>query len=211
MAIRYGNPVTQYLDDSGSPLVSGKLTFFATGTNTLLDTFVDINLSIPNTNPVILTAAGRLPNVFLQSASYKVILTDKDDVQIFERDPVGGELESGAFAIWNSLTIYSTNDIVEADTGDFYISIIENNVGNEPATSPAQWTQIKFVRVWNPNETYSTDDLVQASNGRLFVSAGNNNTNNDPTVDDISWNSATTLDIPSVITASALTFAFENF
>lgn len=210
MAIRYGNPVTQYLDDSGSPLVSGKLTFFATGTNTLLDTFVDINLSIPNTNPVILTAAGRLPNVFLQSASYKVILTDKDDVQIFERDPVGGELESGSFAEWNSLTIYSLNDIVEFDDR-FYISITNNNSGNQPDINPAQWSEIKLIGLWNPNEIYSINDLVQGSDGRLYVSAGNNNLNNDPTADDINWNSATTLDIPSVITASALTFAFENF
>lgn len=211
MAERYGNPVTQYLDDAGNPLISGKLFFFASGTNTALDTFADTNLSVANTNPVILTAAGRVPNIFLQSASYKVILTSSTDVQIFERDPVGAEGEAGNWAPFNSLTIYGKNDIIEALDGNFYISLTEANQGNDPLTSPANWTQIRLNFVYNTLQTYQTDDLVQASDSTLYVSLTDDNLGNDPTSDTINWKSASSLDVPDVILAAGHIFANQNF
>ena len=57
---RFGDLDTQYFDDAGDPLVNGKIYFYESGTTTLKGTFADINQSIPNTNPVILTAAGHV-------------------------------------------------------------------------------------------------------------------------------------------------------
>ena len=82
---RFGD-FDQYLDDAGDPLVEGKLYFYESGTTTPKTTFADINNSIPNTNPVLLSAAGRQPNIFFDGVA-KVILTDNDDVQIAVRDP----------------------------------------------------------------------------------------------------------------------------
>jgi hypothetical protein len=208
---RFGNPVSQYLDDAGDPLVNGKLYFYKTGTNTLQATYADINLSIANTNPVILDAAGRLTNVFLQNATYKVILTKNDDTQIWERDPIGGETALGNFSAWNSLTIYTLNDIVEASDGKFYISIANPNQGNDPTTSPANWTEIKFNQVWNSNQTYDVNDIVQGSDGTLYSALTGSNLNNDPVTDDISWQWASSLDIPDEILAAGYQFAYNNF
>ena len=36
---RYSTPITQYLDDAGNPLVGGKLTFYASGTENLQNTY----------------------------------------------------------------------------------------------------------------------------------------------------------------------------
>ena len=207
MAGRYGNPVTQYLDDAGNPLVSGKLFFFTTGTNTALDTFADINLTIPNTNPVILTAAGRIPNIFLQDASYKVILTDSDEVQIFERDPVGAETEVGNWSIFNSLQIYGVNDIVEGSDGNFYISLIEANQGNDPTTTPTAWSLIRLIVDYNSNETYQIGDLVTASDLTLYVSLVADNLNVDPTSGIVNWKPAATIPFDLALTqATALSF-----
>lgn len=211
MAERYGNPVTQYLDDAGDPLVEGKLFFFATGTTTDQDTFADINLTTANTNPVILTAAGRVPNIFLQSASYKVILTSADDVQIFERDPVGADTETGNWSIFNSLAIYGTNDIVEGSDGLFYISLTEANQGNDPTGDTTNWSQIQLTVVFNTNQTYAINDIVQGSDGTLYSSLTASNTGNDPTTDTTNWQSAASVEIPDVILAAGRTFAFQNF
>lgn len=208
---RFGNPVTQYLDDAGDPLVSGKLYFYKSGTNDPQNTYADINESIPNTNPVILTGAGRLPNVFLASASYKVILTSSDDVQIWERDPVGGESALGNFSPWNSLTIYGVNDIVEGSDGNFYISITEGNQGNDPTASPSDWTEIKFIRSWNTNETYDANRVAQGSDGLLYTSVVGSNQGNDPVTDPVNWKAAVGADIPDVILASGYTYAYNNF
>jgi hypothetical protein len=76
-----------YLDDNGDPLGGGKLSFFETSTSTPKNTYQEEAETTANTNPVILTAAGRQPDIFY-TGSAKIILTDSDDVQIEVRDPV---------------------------------------------------------------------------------------------------------------------------
>ena len=78
---RFGSIGKQYFDNSGYPLISGKLYFYESGTSTPKTTYADVNQSIPNTNPVILSAAGRQPNIFF-NGSAKVVLTDSNTVQI---------------------------------------------------------------------------------------------------------------------------------
>lgn len=187
---RFGMIGKQYFDAAGDPLIDGKLYFYDSGTNTDKDTFADVNQSIANTNPVILTGAGRQPNIFF-SGSARVILTDLDDVQIEVRDPEGGESEEGVFSPWNSITIYDVPDIVVGDDGLFYISLTNGNQDNDPVTDAVNWTQIKFIRVWNSNETYPIDQVVQGSNGLLYSSRTSSNINNNPTSDTINWKAAT--------------------
>lgn len=94
MASRFIAPVF----DAGSgvkPPDGAKLNFFETGTSTRKDTFNTAAPSTPpltaekNANPVIADANGVFPDIFI-SGTYKVILTDKNDVQVGfgEKDPV---------------------------------------------------------------------------------------------------------------------------
>ena len=75
------------LDNNGVPLGGGKLYTYIAGTTTPQQTFSDVNLTTPNTNPIILDAAGRAI-VFLDAKSYKLVLDDVNDVQIWTRDNV---------------------------------------------------------------------------------------------------------------------------
>ena len=85
---RFGSLDTQYFDASGEPLVNGKIYFYESGTTTPKTTYADINNAIPNTNPVLLDASGRQPNIFFEGVA-KATLTNNGDVQIVSRDPVG--------------------------------------------------------------------------------------------------------------------------
>lgn len=81
--------------DAGSgiqPKDGAKLSFFESGTSTDKDTFSDSALSTLNANPVIADSNGVFPDIFLEGGSYKVTLTDKNDVQVGfgEADPVEG-------------------------------------------------------------------------------------------------------------------------
>jgi hypothetical protein len=205
---RFGFIGNQYEDDAGAPLIEGKLFFFESGTTTAKDTFADVNLTILNTNPVILTAAGRQPNVFF-SGSARVMLTDSDDVQIEVRDPIGGESAEGSFNDWNALTIYNIPDIVVRNDL-FYISITDGNQDNDPATDTLNWTQVKFTRVWNTNETYSINALAQGSGGSVFKSTTNGNIGNDPETDAINWTGASAVDIPPIVKSASKIFAYRN-
>ena len=207
---RFGKIGDQYGDDARNPLIAGKLYYYESGTNTPKDTYKDVNLSILNTNPVLLSAAGRPPNIFFNGTA-KVILTDSDDVQIEERDPEGGDIAEGAFSSWNSLSIYNIPDIIVGSDNNYYVSITDGNQGNDPTTDLVNWTQVKFTRVWNANETYGLYALVQGSGGNIYKSTIANNLNNDPTTDLTNWTGATTATLSPVVRSSTKTFAYRNF
>jgi len=85
---QFNNPFIQHFDDIGKVLSGGKLTFFEDGSTTVLkNTFTDAGLTVPNTNPVILSQSGREPPIFLDG-TYRVTLQDRNNVQISERDSI---------------------------------------------------------------------------------------------------------------------------
>ena len=190
---------SQYFDDNGDPLISGLIDFFESGTTTRKTTYADIDQEIPNTNPVVLSAAGRMPNVFFDGTAKAILRTSAGD-QIEVRDPVGDESGGGQYELWSTLTTYSANSIVEGSDGAFYISLTGGNKGNDPTTDTTNWSKIILVRVWNTNETYPVDALAVASNGAIYKSLVVSNLGNDPISSSSEWKIA----IPSEITGQIL-------
>lgn len=100
MATRYTNPIVQLGNDDATDVGSGwKLNFYLTGTTTRKDTFSDNALSSANANPVIANSAGRFGDIFYESGTYKVVLTDDSDVEKWTADPVSGSLGIGGGVI----------------------------------------------------------------------------------------------------------------
>ncbi len=73
---------TQYLDNSGKPLTSGKVFNYIPSTTTFKTTWQDAAETIPNTNPVILDAGGRAK--ILGDGSYRQIVKDRLDNIIWD-------------------------------------------------------------------------------------------------------------------------------
>ena len=180
---RFGDLDTQYLDDAGDPLVNGKVYFYESGTTTLKTTFADVNQSIPNTNPVILTAAGRQPNIFFDGVA-KAILTTSSDVQILVRDPVG-ETATDFGDEWVATKIYSANDVVLGSDGVFYRSLQNGNQNNNPVTSSGFWTLLYSVE-WNQGITYQVGAMV-TYNGEQYQSLQGTNLNQNPSTQTAYW------------------------
>jgi hypothetical protein len=85
------DPFEQYCDDDGNPLSSGTLTTFLAGLSTPATTYSDVNLTIANTNPISLDAAGRPTSgaIFLTpGVSYKFILKDVLGATVATRDNI---------------------------------------------------------------------------------------------------------------------------
>ncbi len=74
-------------DSNGNPLSGGKLYTYSAGTTSNKITYVDNTALSANTNPVILDSSG-CANVWLGSGSYKFVLTDATDVQLWSVDYV---------------------------------------------------------------------------------------------------------------------------
>ena len=189
----------QFFDNAGNPLIDGHLQFLESGTNnTDKTTFKDSGLTIPNTNPVRLDGAGRCPNVF-GSGVYKAISFADDGLgdpgqQFQQFDPVGGTTTGGGFSNYVASDTYDIPDIVVATDNEYYRSLTNANIDNDPLTSPDNWEKLQFGRAYNATISYSNTDSVYGSDGLIYFSQINNNLGNDPTTDDISWQSpATTL------------------
>lgn len=95
IAIVIPDPVKQFTDGSGAPYAAGKLYSYDAGVGlTPRLTYADANLTIPNTNPVVLDAAGRA-TIFLDQAIYRFVLTNVLDQQQWDQDNVPGSVWPG--------------------------------------------------------------------------------------------------------------------
>ena len=180
---RFGSLDTQYFDDAGNPLVSGKIYFYETGTTTPKNTYADINYTIANSNPVILTAAGRQPNIFFDGVA-KAILTKSDDTQILIRDPVGDTASTFGNA-WIASKDYNANDVVQGSDGEFYVSLVNGNVNNNPVTTSGYWTFLYSVE-WNAGTTYKLGSVVTYDT-IVYQSLQNANLNKNPSTETSWW------------------------
>jgi hypothetical protein len=209
MSNRFKGIGQQYFDDAGDPVIDGKLYFYESGTIVDKVVYFDVNLSIPHAQPVELTAAGRQPPIFF-SGTANVILTHQGG-QIEVSDPEGGAASETSFPAWNGSTIWDFGDIVVGSDGNYYVSIIANNQASDPTSTPAAWTQIRFIRVWNTNESYEPLVIVEASDGLLYTGVTSSNTGNNPIGDLTNWKPSIEATVPDIIEAAARSYAYNNF
>lgn len=69
---------SQWFTNDGDPASGYQLFTYEAGTSTKLATYSDANLSVANTNPIVLDSAGRA-SVYLTAASYKFVMASPTD------------------------------------------------------------------------------------------------------------------------------------
>ncbi len=185
MSQRFTNPVPQYFKGDGGLNADGFLVFFESGTVTPKFVYADSDLTINLGSQVRLDGSGKIPNIWLDGV-YKVRHHENDGMgglgtQLWERDPVGGTI-SGFGAAWDSATQYSRDSVAQGTSGAYFVSLINNNVGNDPESTPAAWSELMWFTRWNTNETYNINDLTLASDGGVYYAVVQNS-GNDPSTD----------------------------
>jgi hypothetical protein len=82
----------QFFDNNGNILSGGKLWTYTAGTTTPQATYTDSSGGTPNTNPIILNAAGRTTQAIwlTEGVSYKFVLMTSTNVVIGTYDDVAG-------------------------------------------------------------------------------------------------------------------------
>jgi hypothetical protein len=81
-------PFRPAINPNGLTVSGAKLYFYLTETSTPTSVYSDVGLTTPLTNPVTANSAGVWPIIYLNDAvTYRVVLTDGDDVELDQADP----------------------------------------------------------------------------------------------------------------------------
>lgn len=123
MAFPVINPILQFFDNVGEVLAGGLLYTYEPGTSTPKTTYTNENLSASNTNPIVLSSAGRCTIFTADSSEYKYILQTASGVTLRTEDevkaPVGTQAGIGAL-------LYPRTD------GEIAVGVVPANYAHPP-------------------------------------------------------------------------------
>ncbi|WP_272975690.1 hypothetical protein [Alcanivorax jadensis] len=107
--------------DTGKPLAFGKVYTYQAGTNTPKATFTTEGGETENANPVILNGAG-YADIYL-NGSYKIVVKDADDVEVWTSDPVSdpSQLQQEWVRQRNITQVNTTTFTVDGELTDEYV------------------------------------------------------------------------------------------
>jgi hypothetical protein len=86
-----GGVAAQFFTNTGAVLTGGKLYTYAAGTTSPQATYTTYRGNVARTNPIILDAAGRVPDsgeIWITANAYKFVLKDSNDVLIATWDNI---------------------------------------------------------------------------------------------------------------------------
>ena len=87
----------QFFDNNGVPLAGGLLYTYSAGTTSPLATYTASSGVTPNSNPIVLDAAGRpAGEIWLTAAAYKLVLKTSTGVQLWSMDNITGLPSAGS-------------------------------------------------------------------------------------------------------------------
>lgn len=157
-----GGVAAQFFTNTGSVLTGGKLYIYAAGTTTPAVTYTTSSGSTPWTNPVVLDAAGRVPNsgeIWLTNGvAYKFVLKDSNDVLIATYDNIVGINDDSA--VLAALANTSDNTLGDALIG-FKQSQPSGFLTNAVArTVNAKLQEIVSVLDFGADPTGDTDSTI---------------------------------------------------
>jgi hypothetical protein len=156
----------QFFTNTGAVLTGGKLYTYLAGTTTPATTYTSANGNTAWTNPIVLNAAGRVPDsgeVWLtEGVNYKFTLKDSSDVQIASWDNISSI---------NNFSVFSnTSNINE---GDALIGFKQADYAGFLPNSTARTVHSKFtemISVWDFMTSAQIVD-VQSNAGTIDVRA----------------------------------------
>lgn len=143
-----GGVAAQFFTNTGAVLTGGKLYTYAAGTTTPLPSYTTSVGNVARTNPIILDAAGRVPDsgeIWITSAPYKFVLKDSNDVLIATYDNVSG-IGAASYQIQNftgtgSQTVFTLST---ASLGENYTFVYINGVYQNKNTYTISGTTLTF-------------------------------------------------------------------
>jgi len=133
-----------WASDTGAPLAFGKVFTYQAGTNTPKATFQSEDGVTENANPVILNGAG-YAGIYL-IGSYKIVVKDADDVEVWTADPVtdasGLQNDQRGVPEWNADQEYYQGSVVTTLAGVYRLKSGGDGSSDPDTDGGVNWTQL---------------------------------------------------------------------
>ena len=153
-------PKTTVLDTSGNPIVGAKLYFYITGTSTPENVYQDEAQATAHTNPVVADAAGRVADIYLNTAvTYKIVVKDAADATIYTVDPIKGYSLVGADI---------STRVMQLGSNPLDYGAIGDGVANEAAAVQSAVTNATGT-VDLLGKTYRCDTTITLISGKRLI------------------------------------------
>lgn len=168
------------LSSSAGLLAGAKLTFSATGSSTLQNTYSDIALATPNANPVVADGNGVFAKIYLDPSlpNYRVKLTTSADVLIYQEDDVPSNQNTAQTFRLKSATPQLIFEETDASAGNkkwrWQVNgeSITFDLGND---AESVWTTVLTIPrtgVWNFNAAQLTIGALRVITGATSTFTG---------------------------------------
>jgi hypothetical protein len=138
----------QFFDNNGVPLAGGLLYSYSAGTTSPLATYTTSSGATPNTNPIVLDAAGRPANeIWLAVNAYKLVLKTSAGVQLWSMDNITGLPAAGSQA-------YATATAGQTVFTVGFTYTVGNNTLNVLVNGSKQIATLNYVETNNTTITF---------------------------------------------------------
>jgi len=182
-----GGVAAQFFDNSGYPLTGGKLYAYAAGTTTPTTTYTSSNGAIAHSNPIVLDAAGRVPNggeIWLTDGIiYKFVLKTSTDTLIATYDNITGInnadasqvyfIQSGTGAVATNVQTKLREFVSVKDFGAVGDEVTDDTSAINAALSAIYSTS---KALFFPSGVYIYDGGGSLGNGNVLYGEGRNST-----------------------------------
>jgi hypothetical protein len=166
---KFLNPFIAYYDTNGEPISGGKLNFYEAGTTNFQNVYADSSLTTPLSNPVVADSDGRFPTMYMQKLSYKIILTDADDVTIktvdnydFTNEVLFDDIKQQATTTYQGVVeLATTEEVIQGTDNERAVTpfAIKNALANTIITPQG------FIYNLIPSNAADTDHDITISTG----------------------------------------------
>ena len=193
----FGNSRPQFTDKNGDPISGGKLYIGLPNQDPVANpaAITDLN-DVPISSPVTLDENGVPDQAIKLEAEFSQAVFDRNNVEVtsYQIARTSGFLLyseltglSGQGGEWNILTTYGKNNFVKGSDGNFYISLTDGNLGNDPVSVSTSWSEFAWPTIYNPSEVYNNGDTCVASDGDFYQSKTDGVSGQNPVTDLTNW------------------------
>ena len=174
-----GGVAAQFFTNTGAVLTGGKLYTYLAGTTTPTPTYTTSAGNVARTNPIVLDAAGRVPDSgeiwVTAGVVYKFVLTDSNDVLIGTYDNI--QSQTGTDASLVTYTPAGTGAVTTTVQAKLNQNVSVIDFGADPTGAADSTTAIQNALsqsnvVTVPKGTYRCDGCIVLTNNKTLIVEG---------------------------------------